>query len=310
MSQIENLRKLFLDQLKDAYDFEHQLVEALTEMEGKATAPQLKSAFAEHRKQTERQAQKLERVFKGFGEKPERKTCKAMKGLVAEGREIVKASGDDAALDAGLIAAAQKVEHYEMATYGTLRTFAKQLDREQEARLLQEILDEESQANEKLTMLATGGINQNAEEGQAKQSGLDGMLGALGLGGKAGGSRSRSSASSSGSRSASARGSKSSSRASGGTGKSGRSAAARSTNGASRTAKSNGTSKASSSRKAATSNRSSKSRHGASTGSSKGGSQPTRTKEELMEKARDLGIEGRSQMNKAQLERAVQKQRN
>ena len=271
MSHIENLQQLFVEQLKDVYDAEHQLVDALAELEKKASSQQLKRAFSEHRQITERQARKLERVFAGMGEEPERKTCKGMKGLVAEGKEVIEAEGDDDAIDAGLIAAAQKVEHYEMATYGTLRTFAMQLGREPEARLLQEILDEEAEANEKLTTLATGGINQKAEGGETRgrRSRVDGLLGSLGVG-----SRGKSK-SASGSRSAAG---KAGSRSASGT----RSAAnpSRSTNG-----------------KRSTAARSGAGNEGA-------------TKEELLEQARDLGIEGRSQMNKAQLRRAVQRHGN
>ena len=274
--RIENLQKLFLEQLKDAYDFEHQLVDALQEMEKGASSTQLKRAFAEHRKQTERQAKRLERVFSSLGEKPERKTCKGMKGLIAEGREILEAKGDEAALDAGLIGAAQKVEHYEMATYGTLRTFAQQLGREQEARLLQEILDEESQANEKLTGLATQGINREAESGKTRESsGLQDVLGSLGIGGR-GKSPGKSTSTGSSSR-------KTSTRKADGTAKS-RSSAAKG---------SNGTSRKAASRK--------------NTTASRGASNGEVTKEQLMEQARELDIEGRSQMNKAQLQRAVQR---
>jgi ferritin-like metal-binding protein YciE len=264
--RIDNLQTLFLEQLKDAYDFEHQLVDALGKMEEAASSPQLKRAFAEHRKQTQRQAQRLEKVFAALGEEPERKTCKGMKGLVAEGKEVLDAKGDEAAIDAGLIAAAQKVEHYEMATYGTLRTFAQQLGRNQEARLLQEILDEESQANEKLTGLATSGINRNAEDGESRKAGgLDGLLDSMGL------------------------------RSGGGSRATGKTSSARSTS-----RSSNGSSKG----------RSTGSARGGSAAGRKangGGSKSDRTKDELMEEARKLDIEGRSQMNKAQLERAVQR---
>lgn len=189
---IENLHKLFVDELKDTYDAEHQLVDALQEMEGAARSPQLKRAFSDHRRQTQGHVQRLERVFRGLGEEPDRKTCKAMKGLISEGQELAEADGDDASVDAGIIGAAQKVEHYEMAAYGTLRTFALTLGREAEARILQETLDEESETDEKLTELAVTTINPEAAEGKGNGNGqglLAGMLSSLGVRSRSGNGR-------------------------------------------------------------------------------------------------------------------------
>jgi ferritin-like metal-binding protein YciE len=157
--KLESLKSLYLDELKDAYDFEHQLLEALPKMEKAATAEELKSAFREHRGQTERQVERLKQVFASLGETADRKSCKGMKGLLAEGEEYIKARGDHDTIDASLIAAAQRVEHYEMAVYGTLREYSRVLGVPDQGRLLQQTLDEEKAADQKLTQLAEQGIN-------------------------------------------------------------------------------------------------------------------------------------------------------
>jgi ferritin-like metal-binding protein YciE len=157
--KLESLKSLYLDELKDAYDFEHQILEALPKMEKAATAEELKSAFREHCAQTERQTERLKQVFASLGEKAERKTCKGMKGLLAEGEDYLKAHGDRDAIDASLIAAAQRVEHYEIAVYGTLREYARVLGLSDQGRLLQQNLEEEKTADQKLTQLAEQGIN-------------------------------------------------------------------------------------------------------------------------------------------------------
>ena len=162
---LDNLKQVYVDELKDAYDFEHQILDALPKMEEAASSPELKQAFEEHRRQTENQVRRLEQVFNHLGRDPERKTCKGMKGLIAEGEEIVKARGDGAAIDAALISGAQRVEHYEMAVYGTLRTYARALGHEEQATLLQQNLSEEKAADEKLTRLAESGINVEAAVG-------------------------------------------------------------------------------------------------------------------------------------------------
>lgn len=160
--KLENLEKLYVDELKDAYDFEHQILDALPKMEEAAVSPQLKAAFREHREQTKGQVKRLEQVFNMLGRDADRKTCKGMKGLISEGEEYIKAKGDDATIDAALVSAAQRVEHYEMAVYGTLRTFARALGHAEQANLLQQTLDEESKTDEKLTRLAESGINVEA----------------------------------------------------------------------------------------------------------------------------------------------------
>ena len=157
--KLESLKALYLDELKDAYDFEHQLLEALPKMEKAAHADELKTAFREHLGQTQRQVERLKQVFTSLGVDAERKTCKGMKGLLTEGDEYLKARGDRDTIDASLIAAAQRVEHYEIAVYGTLREYARVLGAADQGRLLQMTLDEEKTADQKLTRLAEQGIN-------------------------------------------------------------------------------------------------------------------------------------------------------
>lgn len=163
--KIDNLKALFLHELKDAYDFEHRILEGLEEMEKAADAAPLQQAFRRHYQQTERQIERLERVFAEIGEEPKRVPCDGMKGILEEGSEVAEAEGDPAAIDAALIAGAQRVEHYEIAAYGSLRAFAEHLGYGGAAKLLQETLDEESQTDEKLTRLAVDNINQQAVEG-------------------------------------------------------------------------------------------------------------------------------------------------
>lgn len=156
------LDELFLDQLQDIYDAEHRLTEALPKMAGAAKSSQLKAAFESHLKETEQQVKRLEQVFELIGEKPERKTCAAMKGLISEGSEAINATGDEDVCDAALICAAQRVEHYEIAGYGCLRTLADRLGHAQVAKLLQQTLDEEGAADKKLTSIAQSSVNPQA----------------------------------------------------------------------------------------------------------------------------------------------------
>lgn len=165
--KLENLRQLYLDELKDLYDAEHQILEALPKMEERAHTHDLKDGFARHFEQTQRQVARLEQVFRDLGESPERKTCKGMKGLIDEGDSFVSASGDDETVDAALIGAAQRVEHYEMAAYGTLRTWARILGHDKQAQLLQQSLDEEGKADKKLTDIAESWVNVQAAVGSA-----------------------------------------------------------------------------------------------------------------------------------------------
>jgi ferritin-like metal-binding protein YciE len=155
---------LYVQQLRDLYSAETQLVEALPMMADAATHVELKRAFQDHLAVTKRQQQRLEQLFQRLGQDPGGHTCQAMKGLIKEGNEIIGADADPAVRDAGLIAAAQRVEHYEMAGYGTVRTFAERLGRTDDARLLQETLDEEGDADKLLTQIAEQVVNVDAEK--------------------------------------------------------------------------------------------------------------------------------------------------
>jgi len=148
--------------LKDLYSAEKQLVKALPKMAKNAQASDLQRAFQEHLKQTEGHVERIERIFSDLGSSPRGKKCVGMEGLVEEGNELLQEQIDPDVLDAGLIAAAQKVEHYEIASYGTVRTWAERLGYNQAAQLLQQTLDEEGDANKKLTQLAESHINMEA----------------------------------------------------------------------------------------------------------------------------------------------------
>jgi ferritin-like metal-binding protein YciE len=163
---MDSLKDLYIDELKDLYNAENQLVKALPKMAKKASAPELKRAFQDHLKQTEAHVSRLERIFKGLGEKPAGKTCKAMKGLIEEGKEIIGEDGDGSVLDAALIGAAQRVEHYEIAGYGVVRTFASLLGEDDAMETLQRTLNEEAETDKKLTGLAESIINVEASEAE------------------------------------------------------------------------------------------------------------------------------------------------
>ena len=159
----KTLKDLFEDQLQDAYSAETQLTKALPKMAKAATNPELRSGFEQHLVETQNQIARLEKVCKDLGVKTGSNTCEAMEGLVKEGDEVLKLGLDADALDAGLIAAAQKVEHYEIATYGTLCAFAKKLGHQDAARELHLTLEEEKATDQKLTRLAEADINQKAK---------------------------------------------------------------------------------------------------------------------------------------------------
>jgi ferritin-like metal-binding protein YciE len=160
--EIENLRDLYIDQLRDLYSAENQLVKALPKMAKAATDEQLKQAFLDHLEETKGQVERLTKIFDKLDEKPGGKKCKAMEGLVEEGKETIEEDASPEAKDAGLIAAAQRVEHYEMAGYGTVRAYARQLGEDSAVKLIQEIFDQESAADKKLTKLAETVINLEA----------------------------------------------------------------------------------------------------------------------------------------------------
>jgi ferritin-like metal-binding protein YciE len=162
-SKMSTLEDLYTDMLKDLYSAEKQLVKALPKMAKNAQSPDLQRAFQEHLKQTENQVERIERIFAEMDGSPRGKKCVGMEGLIEEGNEIMKEDAEPDVLDAGLIAAAQKVEHYEIASYGTARAWAQRLGYDRAARLLQETLEEESMANEKLTRIAESHVNMEAQ---------------------------------------------------------------------------------------------------------------------------------------------------
>jgi len=160
--EMETLHDLFIDELKDLYHAEGQLTKALPKMAKAATHPELKKAFETHLVETKAQIDRLEEVFKLLDEPVKGKLCHAMKGLIEETTELLGEDAADDVLDAGLIACAQRVEHYEIAGYGTVRTYAKLMGHMDVAKLLQQTLDEEGATDKKLTKLAESSINIDA----------------------------------------------------------------------------------------------------------------------------------------------------
>jgi len=165
---IESLRDLYLEELKDTYNAEQQILKALPKMEDAASHDELQRAFREHRQQTEEHVRRIERIFGSLDEKPRGRRCRGMEGIIDEGEEMLKDAKDGDTRDAALIAAAQRVEHYEIAAYGTLRSYARQLGRNQDADLLQQTLDEEGQTDQRLTQIAESRVNPDAASGQAR----------------------------------------------------------------------------------------------------------------------------------------------
>ena len=162
--EMETLRDLYVDGLKDLWSAEKQILKALPTMQKKASHPALKRAFAKHAAQTRMQVKRLERICKELGESPRGKKCVGMEGLIEEAKELISEKPDADVLDAGLIAAAQHVEHYEMAGYGCARTYARLLGYKEQATLLQTTLNEEGDTDKLLTQLAVGAINIDAVE--------------------------------------------------------------------------------------------------------------------------------------------------
>jgi ferritin-like metal-binding protein YciE len=161
-SKVRTLEDLYVDLLKDLYSAENQLVKALPKMAKSAQSSDLRKAFQDHLRQTEGQVKRIERIFSELEGSPRGKKCVGMEGLVEEGSEIMKEAADPNAMDAGLIAAAQKVEHYEIAGYGTARAWARHLGYNDAAKLLDQTLEEESMANELLTRIAESHVNMEA----------------------------------------------------------------------------------------------------------------------------------------------------
>ena len=173
MAETGTLHDAFVDELRDTYDAERQLTKALAKMAKTATAPELQEAFQSHLEETQGQIQRLEQVFEALEEKVRGKHCDGIAGIIEEGKSIMEEDFDDATIDACLIAAGQRAEHYEMAAYGTLVAWARILGHDEAAELLQETLDEEKAADEKLSGLAEGGINQSAADASRSEDESD-----------------------------------------------------------------------------------------------------------------------------------------
>ena len=159
---LDTLQSLFENELKDVYNAEKQLVDALPRIAKAASSPELADAITSHLEQTKGHVQRIEQIMRSLDMPTRGKKCKGMEGLLAEGKEILEEDGEDSVKDAAIISAAQRVEHYEMAAYGCLRTYAQILGHTEAARLLDQTLQEEEAADEKLSGLAEGGINQAA----------------------------------------------------------------------------------------------------------------------------------------------------
>lgn len=165
MAEAGTLHDAFIDELRDTYDAERQLTKALSKLAKAATSPELREAFESHLAETEGQIERLEAVFASLDEKVRGKHCDGIAGIIEEGKSIMEEDLDDATMDACLISAGQRAEHYEMAAYGTLVAWARAMGRTEAVDLLQQTLDEEIAADEKLSFLAEGGINQEAADG-------------------------------------------------------------------------------------------------------------------------------------------------
>jgi ferritin-like metal-binding protein YciE len=169
----DGLKELYIEELKDLYNAENQLVKALPKMAKAASSEDLRSGFEEHLEQTRGHVARLEQIFKSLGESPKAKKCMGMEGLVKEGSEVMKEDFEDAMIDAALIGAAQRVEHYEIAAYGTVSEFAKILGEDRHVSLLEQTLQEEKATDEKLTELAkeiNPQANQGSDEGEEEEN--------------------------------------------------------------------------------------------------------------------------------------------
>ena len=164
--KLESLQDLFADEIKDLYSAETQIVQALPKMAKAASSAELKEAFEQHLEQTKEHVQRLEQICEKLDLNPKGKKCKAMEGLIEEGSEIMSHGAESAVLDAALIAAAQRVEHYEIAGYGCARTFADRLGHQEAASLLQQTLEEEGETDKKLTQIAESEVNVQAAQAE------------------------------------------------------------------------------------------------------------------------------------------------
>jgi ferritin-like metal-binding protein YciE len=164
--KLETLKKLYFTQLRDIYDSESRILKALPQMAEAAQHPQLKSAFQRHESETREQINRLEQIFDAMGQSPKGETCEATQGLIKEGQQIINAGGDPDVRDAGLVGAAQKIEHYEIANYGTVATYAQMLGERQALQLLTASLEEEKRTDKLLTTLAKSFINNDAYQAE------------------------------------------------------------------------------------------------------------------------------------------------
>ena len=171
MAEATTLHDAFIDELRDTYDAEKQLTKALPKLAKAASNPKLRQAFEGHLEETQGQIERLEQVFESLDEKVRGKHCDGMAGIIEEGKSIMEEDFDDTTMDACLIAAGQRAEHYEMAAYGTLVAWAQAMGHTEAARLLQQTLDEEKTADRKLSALAEGGINQRAADAAHAEEG-------------------------------------------------------------------------------------------------------------------------------------------
>ena len=167
MNRLNNLEDLFVHELHDLYSAEQQIIAALPKMANAASSPDLRQAFEQHLRQTRNHVARLDEIFASLNISGNGHECRGMQGLIEEGEQVMKMDGDASVKDAALIASAQRVEHYEIAGYGTARTYAKQLNHDDVADLLQETLDEEGETNKKLTKLAEGGLLETGINKQA-----------------------------------------------------------------------------------------------------------------------------------------------
>ncbi len=165
----QGLKELYVDELKDLYSAENQLVKALPKMAKAASSDELRQGFEKHLEQTRGHVQRLEKIFQALGESPKGKTCKGMQGLIEEGSEATEEDYEGSVMDAALIGAAQRVEHYEIAGYGTVRSMAETLGEDDQVSLLEETLEEEKETDEKLTELAEQINTQANESGNEQQ---------------------------------------------------------------------------------------------------------------------------------------------
>jgi ferritin-like metal-binding protein YciE len=172
MASVGSLREHLVEELNDLLNAEEQLIEALPEMAQRATSRELRTAFRGHLAETRQHVKRVTQALKQLGEKASGKTCEAMEGLLAEGQELMEGSDTGALRDAMMITAAQKVEHYEIATYGTVRTYAQVIGERGVAKLLQQTLKEEHTADRKLTKIAKGSVNRRASEEWHEQTGM------------------------------------------------------------------------------------------------------------------------------------------